>query len=280
MQTFAMFCKLCISLQNFADNTFALYNAMITERRHIRILELLKEKEFLTYAQLAKKCRVSEATIRRDAIVLETGGAVERVRGGVRQKELRSFSVRTFNESAAILAEEKKRIGRAAAQLVKDGMTLIIDGGTTTGSLAPYIVDKQIDVITNSITVADILADTSEIEVVMTGGYLYRPSKVLLGTPAIRMLRYVNADFTFVSAGGVSLEGIGHSNSLIVDTEKQMIARGKRVALLLDHSKFSTGSVLKVCKWTKITHVITNRVPPDEFIDFFREQDITLIIAE
>lgn len=254
---------------------------MITEKRHILILELLKKTDFLTYAQLAQKCRVSDATVRRDAIELENSGALERVRGGIRIKELRTFSSHnSFNERAAILTEEKNRIGRAAAQLVKNGMTLIIDGGTTSSAIAPYIADKHIDIITNSITIADVLADRSDIEVVMTGGYLYRPSKVLLGAPAIRMLRYVSADFTFVSAGGVSLEGIGHSNSLIVDTEKQMIARGRKVALLVDHTKFTTGSVLKVCRWTKITHVITNRRPPEEFVEFFSKQKITLIIAE
>ena len=250
------------------------------ERQSV-IRGMLESKGFVTYAQIAKKVKVSEATARRDAYELCRLGDAIRARGGVRSLSAPAPpSHPTFTERATVMAKEKDRIGRAAAALVKDGHTIIMDGGTTTHTLAPYIARRDIDLITNSITVADYLCDASSIEVIMTGGYLYRPSKVLLGPPAVRMLRQVAADVTFVSTGGVTLDGVGHSNSLIVETEKQMIARGARVVLLLDHSKFSSGSVLKVCAWSHITDVVTDRPVPEQFAEFFRKHDISVVIAK
>ena len=171
-------------------------------------------------------------------------------------------------------------IGRAAASLVNDGDTIIMDGGTTTSSMVKFIARKNIQVITNSLTVGDYLADFSNVEVIVTGGYLYRASKVLLGHPAIQTLKGLNAAKSFVSAGGLTLEGIGHSNSLIVETEQMMISRGRESILLADHTKFFTAAAVNVCQWNQFETVVTDKQPPKSFKVFFAKRGIKVIVAK
>jgi len=253
---------------------------MIAEERQQRMRDELVRRPFLPGTALAARYGVSRATIHRDFDTLAATGMARRVRGGLaRIAGPAPAFPSSFNERKRLFAAEKDRIGRAAARLVHDGETIIMDGGTTTSSMAPYLVAKRINVITNSISVADYLADHSAIEVIVVGGSLYRSSKVLLGPPAIQTLRQVNAHRTFVSAGGLTLEGVGHSDSLVVETEKLMIARGAEVVLMADHSKFLAGGTMKVCPWNKISRVITDRHVPPVFSAFFRRNGIAVTIA-
>ena len=253
---------------------------MIGAQRQQQILDALGRQPFLDGTTLAHTLGVSRVTIHRDLEELAAAGLAKRVRGGISRIEAASpAGIASFHERQRLLAAEKDRIGRAAARLVHDGETIIMDGGTTTTSMAPYLVGKQIKVVTNSLTVADYLNDHAPIDVIVTGGYLYRASKVLLGPPALQTLRQVNASRAFVSAGGVTLEGIGHSDSLVVETEKLMIARGQEVVLLIDHSKFAGGATMKVCPWARIGTVITDLPVPAKFAAFFKRRHIRVIIA-
>lgn len=252
---------------------------MISAERHQRLLDALAKAPFLSIEEQARRLRTSTATIRRDFDALAAQGLARRVRGGLARLEALTPLPTSFNERRHVLAAEKERIARAAAQLVRDGETIILDGGTTTSSMAPYLAPKRITVITNSLNIADYLADHSQAEIFVLGGALYRPSKVMLGAPAQYALRQVIADKAFVSTGGLSLDGIGHSNSLIAETEKVMIARARYVVLLADHTKFLSGGAMKVCPWTKVARVITDAPPPPHFQEFFKRRGIHLTIA-
>jgi len=252
---------------------------MIATQRQQIILDALAKENFLDINEMAKKLRVSDATIRRDFEMIAKLGMATRVRGGI-GKVVTHRSRNSFNERQSILTEEKERIARAAAALVKDGDTIIMDGGTTTNSMSKFIAHKNIQVITNSVTIADHLSDFSNIEVIVTGGYLYRASKVLLGQPAIETLKNYNATKTFVSAAGLTLEGIGHSNSLVVETEKMMISRGKEAVLLTDHTKFGATATVNVCPWTKFKTVVSDRKAQQPFKDFFKKKNIKFIVAK
>jgi len=252
---------------------------MITAERHQRLLDALATTPFLTIEEQARRLHISCATIRRDFDALAAQGLARRVRGGLARHAALPPLPTSFSERRNILAAEKDRIARAAAQLVHDGDTIILDGGTTTSSMAPYIAPKRISVITNSLSVADYLADHAHGDVIVLGGSLYRPSKVMLGTPAQHALRQLNADKAFVSAGGLTLEGIGHSNSLIAETEKIIISRARYVVLLVDHTKFLSRAAMKVCPWTKVARVITDAPPPLVFQQFFKRRGIAVTIA-
>ncbi|MCX7847359.1 MAG: DeoR/GlpR family DNA-binding transcription regulator [bacterium] len=252
---------------------------MIAAQRQQLILDALAKAPFLSIVQQARRLHISPATIRRDFDTLAAQGLARRVRGGLARLATPTPSTPSFAERRSILAAEKDRIGRAAAQLVRDGETIILDGGTTTSSMAPYLAPKRVTVITNSLTVADYLAEHGQADVFVLGGSLYRPSKVMLGTPAQHSLRQFIADKAFVSTGGLSLEGIGHSNSLIAETEKVIISRARYVVLLADHTKFTSGGAMKVCPWTKVSRVITDAPPPPHFLRFFKRRGIQLTIA-
>ena len=97
---------------------------------------------------------------------------------------------------------EKAAIGRAAAEMVVDGDTIIMDGGSTTSYMVPHLRDKKIQIITNSISLLSLLEDYKGIDVILTGGYYYAKSRLLLGPLAVESIEKVNADKAFISAAG------------------------------------------------------------------------------
>lgn len=252
---------------------------MITAERQQRLLDALAATPFLSIKEQARRLRTSAATIRRHFDALAMLCLARRVRGGLARPLPQPALPSSFAQRRNVLAAEKNRIGRAAAQLVHDGQTIILDGGTSTSSMAPYLANKRISLITHSLIVADYLADHAPSEVIVLGGALSRPSKVMLGTPTQQALRQLNADKAFVSAGGLTLEAIGHSNSLIAETEKVIVARARCVLLLVDHTKFLSRGAMKVCPWANVSRVSTDAPPPPEFLRFFQRRGIAVTIA-
>jgi DeoR/GlpR family transcriptional regulator of sugar metabolism len=251
---------------------------MIAAERQQIIEAALVDAGAVNIHDMARRLGVSDATVRRDFERVAETGRARRVHGGLQR--VVDLEVRPpYQERTLLNRQEKDRIGRAAAALVDDGDVIIMDGGTTTSSLAPYLVGREVQVITNSLTVADYLCDHSMIEVLVTGGWLYRPSKVLLGSQALQALRRVNAGWTFVSTSGLTPRGVGHSNGLVVELEKLMIQRGRRVALLADHTKFSTPGTVQVCPWTTIDDVVTDRPVPQQFARLFARLGIDVTVA-
>ena len=251
---------------------------MIAAERQRVIEAALQEHGTLNVRDMAVQLGVSDATVRRDFERLAETGRARRVHGGL-QRPLDQEARPPYEERALLNRVEKDRIGRAAAALVQDGDVIIMDGGTTTSSMAPYLTRKDVQVITNSLTVADYLSDHAAFDVIMTGGWLYRPSKVLLGAQAVQTLRRVDARWTFVSTSGLTPQGVGHSNSLVIELEKQMITRGREVVLLADHTKFTTAGTVQVCPWTPINRVVTDRPVPDEFALLFERLGIAVTVA-
>jgi len=145
---------------------------MRAAERQIKIHNLIRTQEFIDAATLASKLDVSESSLRRDLMELERQGLVRRVRGGAVSLQVQAES-RGMRVAAPRLREETLRIGRAAAALLEDGQTVIMDGGSTVGEVARQLLGHSLQVITNSILIAQIFSDSKSMELTLTGGYLY-----------------------------------------------------------------------------------------------------------
>ena len=127
---------------------------MLSKERLFRIMEVIEEQSFVTISELMEFLNASKSTITRDLMELERQGLIQRERGGAIRKELpqtlsSSTDLPVMNKENIHLAE-KELIGKAAAEIVKNGECIYLDSGTTPVAMLPYLKDKNIKLVTAS----------------------------------------------------------------------------------------------------------------------------------
>ncbi|QDV36646.1 DeoR/GlpR family DNA-binding transcription regulator [Tautonia plasticadhaerens] len=230
---------------------------MLVESRRRALLDLVNRQGFATLEELVRATGASESTIRRDLEALDQAGAIKRTHGGaVCSGDVRAMPALDDRETAA--AEEKVAIGRAVAGLVEDGETVLLDGGTTTLEVARALVGRPIQVVTNSLPIAALLASSKDTDLIMIGGYVYPRTGVAMGPLAVATMQGIRVRRAVLGAGGITPEGVFNSNSLLVETERQMMTCGQEVLIAADHSKFGRQSLSKLCGLEEIHRVVTD----------------------
>src|SRR5207248_1760370 len=117
----------------------------------------------------------------------------------------------------------KRLIAQAAAARIRDGDAILLDGGTTTLEVARLLVGRSLQIVTNSLPIANLFASSRETDLVMLGGYVYPKTGVALGPLTVRMMEDVHVHQTILSVGGVTAKGLFNSNLLLVETERRMM---------------------------------------------------------
>ncbi len=126
----------------------------------------------MTFEDLCQRFNASKSSIRRDLIELERTSVLRRVHGGAISLQTRDESL-ISNGSLSVVIMKKSGSGRALLQLVKDGQTIILGGGSSVAEVAHKRSDRLIQIVTNSIPVVQVFWDSRQAEVTLTGGYLY-----------------------------------------------------------------------------------------------------------
>lgn len=230
---------------------------MLLEQRRQRVLDLVSQKGFITLAALAEAVAVSESTLRRDLDHWEKHGLIKRIHGGAMYVGdglgLPALEERTQSQSA-----EKRMIARAAAARVQDGDAVLLDGGTTTLEVARLLVGRPLQVVTNSLPIANLFASSPKTDLVMLGGYVYPKTGVALGPLTVRMMEDVHVHQTILSVGGMTPKGLFNSNLLLVETERQMMRCADEVVVVADHTKIGKKALAFLCEWSLIDTLITD----------------------
>src|SRR5262245_49476317 len=236
---------------------------MLAETRRRLLLDLITRQGFATLDELVKSSGVSESTVRRDLEALDQSGAVKRTHGGaVFLGELRSLPA--FEDRTTTAAAEKRAIGQTAASLLDDGDTVLLDGGTTTLEVARSLLGRPLQVVTNSLPIAQLLASSPTIDLILIGGYVYPRTGVALGPLSIATMQGIRVRKAILGAGGIVAEGIYNSNVLLVETERQMMSCGQEVVIVADHSKFGRLALARLCGLDEVQHVVVDQGLPDE----------------
>src|SRR5688500_5771398 len=168
---------------------------MLIPQRQSRLSDLLARRGMSDLDSLAAALKVSLSTVRRDVEVLESQGLVKRTHGGAIWVGDRNSTARAdaFDQRMAVRADVKARIARAAKQLVNDGETILIDGGTTTFHFAQELTGRNLQIVTNSLPIAQLFADDERVELLLTGGLDYPRYGVLLGRQTEQTLATIHA---------------------------------------------------------------------------------------
>ncbi len=245
-------------------------------KRQINIIEELKMEGVVHINNLHEKLQVSKVTIRSDIDELDQKGYLLKTRGGAVLSNNRNL-VRLIEKTIHEYENEKNLIAQTAAKMVKPGMSIIIDSGSTTSFLPRYLKELNITVITNSLIVAHELCGMENINLVVSGGSLRNESQSLIGIPSIAFFDTINADILFLGATGFSVEkGASASDIMEAETKKKMISSSVDVYLLIDSSKFGKKSLARICHSSELTGIITDRISHKK-LQQLKDQNLTVL---
>ena len=184
---------------------------MLPSLRQLQYLKLLAEHQTATVQQLVDWLNASPATVRRDISWLAARNLLTRTRGGAEnllpKKRQFPLSSETFQNNIQCYAARKRAIARHAAGLCADGETIIINGGTTTFMMAEFLADKHLKILTNSFLMAERLLVSSDNEIIVPGGKVYREQNVILSPFDNDITQHHYAGKMFMSVYGLSLLG-------------------------------------------------------------------------
>jgi DeoR family transcriptional regulator, aga operon transcriptional repressor len=237
-----------------------------TVDRLVTILNKLEEEGKVDVNSLSREFGVSEVTIRNDLGRLEKKNMLVRARGGAFKLDRVSvdFAISDKNKQNF---KEKTSIGQAAARLVEEGDTIILDSGTTTLEVAKNLENiANLTVITNAINIANQLAEYKNVNVIVPGGFLRKNSLSLVGSTAEVSFRNYFCDKLFLAVDGFSsINGLSTPNVEEAHLNRIMIENSKKVIVVTDSSKFVKRSFAFIAPVSEIDVVVTDSgIPPEE----------------
>jgi DeoR/GlpR family transcriptional regulator of sugar metabolism len=248
--------------------------------RQERLLNMLAEKQRVSIAQVCDVFGVSVATARRDLDELFQQGKIQRVRGGaipIRSSPPEQPALeRTLDQ-----IREKEQIGKAAAQWIKDGETIFLGSGTTVLQLARCLRSrKNLTIITNSLLVINELVGNTEITIIDLGGIFRRSELSLIGHITEQALSEVRADKVFMGIHAVDPEQ-GLTNQYLPETmtDRAILAIGRKIILLADHTKCGCVSTAFVAPIQAVHVLVTDSGTSEEFLEAVRAKGIEVVIA-
>lgn len=253
---------------------------LLTEQRRRNLLDLVDQQGQVTVADMVKRFSISAVTVRSDLDALASLGAVVRSHGGA-VRRLEATQDYPLRAKETLHRDEKVRIGKAAAELVEPGETIILDSGTTTAEIARHLKrmkTQPLTVITNALNIAIELADSPGISLIMIGGLLRPVSCSFVGPQAEAMMNEFHANRLFLAVDGFDLEnGPSTPDVLEAQLNNVMIRSAREVNVVTDFSKLGRRSVSRIGPFNRIRRLITDSRAPQEFTEGLRKSGIEVI---
>ncbi|WP_026690770.1 DeoR/GlpR family DNA-binding transcription regulator [Alteribacter aurantiacus] len=250
---------------------------MLTFERHQAILARLNEVKVVKLSELVDVTGASESTIRRDLTDLEQQNKIKRVHGGASLVTRRKDEPSLLEKSTKY-AEEKQRIAKEAARLVRDGDTIYIDAGSTTQAMIPFLRDKDIIVVTNGLNIITDLVDAN-LKTYVLGGYVKTGTRAFVGAGALQSIQSYQFDIAFLGTNGVD-EEVGFSTP---DPEEALIKqhaihRSTQTYVLADHTKLGDVTFSKVADLHEAA-LITSEKANHDMIEQLEKQTTVKVVA-
>jgi DeoR/GlpR family transcriptional regulator of sugar metabolism len=251
---------------------------VLVEERRQKILDLVSERGYISLAELAQVLEASESTIRRDLEHWGQQGRIRRTHGGAILRD-DNHTLPALEERSSRELEEKRAIARIAAARIRDGDAVLLDGGTTTLEVARLLVDRPLQVVTNSLPIANLFASSRETDLVILGGYVYPRTGVALGPLTERMMDDIHVQQTIMSTGGITAKGLFNSNMLLVETERQMMRCADEVVVVADYTKIGKQALAFLCELSAVDTLIVDAKATAEQRQLVEAAGVRLLVA-
>jgi DeoR family fructose operon transcriptional repressor len=252
---------------------------MKAAERQLKIRQMFETRDFVDLETLCRELNASESSVRRDLDVLEHEKALKRVYGGaisVQTPPSRAFDYTVESER---LSDVKSRIAKFTASLIEDGQTIILDGGSTVAAVARELSSKSLNIITNSLPIAEFLESFRNIQLILTGGYLDPRLRVMLGPFCEQALAAIRADAVIMGIGSITETGFSNNNTLLVGSEQKMIEVACKTIIVADHTKYGRGGMFPVAPLSAAHVVVSDTDLDPGCLELLRSHGIDVHLA-
>jgi Transcriptional regulators of sugar metabolism len=254
---------------------------LVEERRRL-IVDLVEQQGRATVEELATRFGTSAVTIRADLDALARSSAIARSHGGALPVAPATNDT-PLNIKETRWHAQKLRIGQAAAKMIQDGETIILDSGSTTVEIARQIRQMKFEsltVITNALNIAMELTGMPQIRVMMLGGLLRQTSYSLVGPDAEQALAKLSADRLFLGVDGLDPEvGVTTPDPLEAALNALMIRVSRQTIAVLDASKLGQRSLSVITPVRNLDMVISDRSAPPETVEALRGAGVEVVLV-
>jgi DeoR/GlpR family transcriptional regulator of sugar metabolism len=255
---------------------------MLKRERQRQIYQIIMVRGEVTVSELADRFGVSQMTIRRDLQRLAVQDEIEKVHGGaVKIGRAQAEDSIPVLEGLDQQAAAKRRIGEATAELVKAEETVFIGAGTTTLSVAEALKGREnITVMTNALTVANMLANSRGILLVITGGILRSQNLSMVGYPVERNLQGVRADKVITGIRGIDPKfGLTSDNLHEMKTNLAIMGITTNLIVVADHTKFGHVATSRTAPLAAATMIVTDKQAPRDIVEDIRKLGVKVLQA-
>lgn len=248
------------------------------QERHSQILLELRLAPHVRVSDLAATFNVTTETVRRDIAELNALGFLKKSHGGASPHAPGAH--RDLEERRRERVDERRRLGRAAADIVQDGQSLMIDAGATTMEFARALAfsELKLTVITNSLQIAMILGVSPDVSVVITPGHYLNNEAALTGAHTCSFLRLFQVDACFLGASALGNDGVSESIYGFSEVKRTMIDQSSTRVFLIDASKFGKRHLYKVADTDEIHTLITDAAPTGQLRKALETHGTTVMV--
>jgi DeoR/GlpR family transcriptional regulator of sugar metabolism len=257
------------------------HSDLMNLERQERIVSLLNERGSMTVLELSEIFTVSEATIRRDLVALADQKRVQRVHGGAMRIGKVATSELPIVQRQMEHIEEKARIAKAAAALIRSGETVLLLGGSTGLAVAKDLAGHQeLTIVTDSLLVANELLQQSKHRVILVGGVVDPDEQAVRGTLSRLILEQIHVDKAIIGAKAISVtRGISAETPEEAELFRACMACAEQVIVVTDSSKFQKSALAKVASLRDFHILITDSSLEDETIEAIHATGMELILV-
>ncbi|MFR1518986.1 MAG: DeoR/GlpR family DNA-binding transcription regulator [Clostridia bacterium] len=250
------------------------------DTRRNKIIEILNRDGIVKVSRLSEELKATPVTIRSDLDALEADGYLERVQGGAVQTAVNYYN-REFIRRKRLNATIKKRIAAAAADLIHDGDTILINSGTTVYFTAVELKKrKNLRIVTNSLTAAIELGSVPSFHVILLGGEINSRDSFTYGSDVLEQLKRYRANYAILSIDGVCIDsGISTLHAEEVMVERMMMERANETIIIADSHKLEREGFLYVCDTEAIDKLVTDQFADPAVIKKLKQKNIKVLLG-
>lgn len=257
-------------------------NRSVTSKRADRkagLIRLLQEKQPISIRNLAQVSGLSQSTLRRELHQLVDDGLIKVNVGQVALAN--SFDEMPFMFRTMINLNAKQRIARTALDLIQNGETIFIAGGTTTLELARLLPrQRRLTVITNTLRIANLLVDVPGIDLIVLGGAVRPGEQTMHGHLTEWGVHQFRADKLFYGVQAINIHhGVTHSQIVEVGTDRALANSATQVIVLADHTKFGKVAPAFVLALERIHILVSDGDLPEEILESLKAKNVKVILA-
>ncbi len=255
---------------------------MLERERHRIIRNLVEDRAVVSVTELVELLTASEATIRRDINAMADRGELRRVRGGaeaLRPRHQAHLGAAHFATEERVCFPEKRAIARAAAAMIEDGDSVVINGGTTTYRLVEFLGDLKLDILTNSFPIASELMQNTRHRITIPGGTIYPQQSIVLSPFAQDTTKHFWGRTLFTGCYGLNSFGLMETDPLVVQAEMKLLDCAERLVIMADSRKLRQRSSMVVAPLSRITTVVTDSGAAPEELEMLRAAGIETVVV-